>query len=290
MINGGSGSSSFGIAAGTSDPTVTVYKNSINGGPATSGPSWAIDVSSAMIIDSNAINATGTPSSPAGATSTVWSGGIRSWSSNTIITNNVILGAAAALSAGVSLNEAEQPAGAVVLNGNDIFGGASNVALSVSTAIRLAGPCGGTGCGNNAFVGKIRNNILVPGTATARFGVYEDPVINVTTPKTEHPVALENNQFYVANPGVADALYRFHDGTNGSLLTLAQVNALTATVAGTAASNNQEGDPSLDSKLHLNSGSPCIDKGTATEAPPKDFEGDTRPQGNAVDIGADESN
>jgi hypothetical protein len=41
--------------------------------------------------------------------------------------------------------------------------------------------------------------------------------------------------------------------------------------------------------LHLAASSPLIDQGTATNAPTTDFEGDARPQGNEVDMGADET-
>ena len=44
----------------------------------------------------------------------------------------------------------------------------------------------------------------------------------------------------------------------------------------------------IDATAHLKVGSPCIDTGTPTEAPPKDFEGDVRPKGPAFDIGPDE--
>jgi parallel beta helix pectate lyase-like protein/thrombospondin type 3 repeat protein/polymorphic membrane protein len=40
--------------------------------------------------------------------------------------------------------------------------------------------------------------------------------------------------------------------------------------------------------LHLLPGSPCIDAGTLSGAPASDFEGDARPQGLSVDMGADE--
>ncbi len=40
--------------------------------------------------------------------------------------------------------------------------------------------------------------------------------------------------------------------------------------------------------LHLTAGSPAIDAGTCTGAPPTDFEGDPRPSGAGCDIGADE--
>lgn len=48
-------------------------------------------------------------------------------------------------------------------------------------------------------------------------------------------------------------------------------------------------DPQLpDGDYHLKDGSPALDVGTATDAPPDDFEGDIRPSGGGVDIGADE--
>jgi hypothetical protein len=45
----------------------------------------------------------------------------------------------------------------------------------------------------------------------------------------------------------------------------------------------------LDATQHLMMGSPCVDKGTMTEAPMTDIDGEMRPQGGGVDIGADES-
>lgn len=41
-------------------------------------------------------------------------------------------------------------------------------------------------------------------------------------------------------------------------------------------------------EYHLQSGSPCLDKGTSTDAPVRDRDGDVRPAGAGVDMGADE--
>ncbi len=41
--------------------------------------------------------------------------------------------------------------------------------------------------------------------------------------------------------------------------------------------------------FHLMAESPCIDSGTSVGAPVVDFEGESRPQGNGIDIGADEA-
>jgi hypothetical protein len=72
-------------------------------------------------------------------------------------------------------------------------------------------------------------------------------------------------------------------GTQVLLPTIADVNMQPY------ASNNLTADPQLDATWHLAAGSACIDAGTPTEAPAEDFEGDVRPQGAEVDVGADEA-
>jgi len=72
-----------------------------------------------------------------------------------------------------------------------------------------------------------------------------------------------------------------HHGTD--LTTIAQVNAITTPPA----AMNLTGDPLVNAGGHLTTGSPCINAGTATEAPATDLDGAPRPNG-VPDIGADE--
>ena len=61
---------------------------------------------------------------------------------------------------------------------------------------------------------------------------------------------------------------------------------------GYAGEGNVDADPLFadaeGGDYHLSDGSPCIDAGTADGAPSEDFEGDSRPEGENVDVGADE--
>ncbi len=281
-IAGGTGASSVGMVAWNSDASVRVEMNSIAGGVSTgaNGSAWGVLVGSAMTLNRNGINISSVPTC---ATVSNWCGGIMSESATLVVTNNLIVGADATWSSGVSLTEMERAAGAVILNANYIHGGGPG---AVTVAVRLhIGSC--TACGTSSTVGSIRNNILDGGSSTlSRFGVYETIAANGLT---QHPVALENNWFYLPTIGVGDGLYRFHDGANATLLkTISEVNNLANVVVGSPIGGNLEGDP-LFSSGKLQAGSPCIDKGTSTEAPSDDFDGETRPRGSAIDIGPDEA-
>jgi hypothetical protein len=281
VIRGGPGANSAAINAGNSSAATLVGGNEIMTGSATAGGAWAIQVSSQMTIDSNRINVnygnvacrTANPC-----------GGINSLSSTTTITNNVIFGADATNSIGVRLMEAEKPSGVVVLNSNTIDGGGTSSGNSTSAALRVEiGPC--PTCGFNGFVGHIRNNILMGGVADERFAVYEE----APSGRTQHPDILENNDLYISAPGGSDALYRYFDGNNQTLLTsVTNVNNLQNRVASMTVGSNISADPLLDSRFNLMSGSNCIDVGTSAEAPIDDKNNQARPQNGMFDIGADE--
>jgi hypothetical protein len=274
-LRGGSGATSYGIAAWTAGPGTLLKGNDISAGSsnAASGAAWGIVVGSTMTIDANRINVSG---ASGGCSGSSWCGGILSASGTAVITNNIVFGVNAARSAAVLLAEVEKPAGPVVLNANYLDGGGEDA--SISTAVALQGTLG-----LNIVIGKIRNNILAGGLGLSRYGVYEDMIMT----RTSHPQALDNNDFHFATaPGRTDVLYHFWNGTTATDITT--IVGLAQLPVNPAPSGNFAGAPMLDATFHLMAGSPCIDAGTSIEAPATDFEGDQRPQGPAIDVGPDE--
>jgi hypothetical protein len=289
QIDAGEGRTTSGIAAWTSGAGTLVIDNDISAGSAGNGQAWGIAVGSVITIENNRINTGSSPGSCAVTGTSNYCGGIASFSATATITNNVILGLQVTQTVGVMLMEAEQPGGAVVLNGNYIMGSTranSGPSPQFSAAVVLRiGTC--TTCGFNGKIGKIRNNILRLGRATNRYGIYEDAPAG----REQHPVALENNLFY-GGPGLSagDAFYRYSDGSTATpLTTITQVNGLATQIPTLIVGNNISADPLVDATFHLMNGSPCIEKGTATEAPAVDMDGEARPKGTAIDIGADEA-
>ncbi|MBK7585580.1 MAG: putative metal-binding motif-containing protein [Myxococcales bacterium] len=282
-ITGGTGGSAAGVTTWASGAGTRIENNDIFAGVANTNSAFGVSGGGTFLLNANRINVGGTSSCAAASTS--YCGGVDSESSNATITNNVIFGINAGRSVGIRLMEAEVPAGVAIINGNTIDGGGptASAANSRSAAIVVGiGTC--NTCGFKGINGRIRNNILLGGKAAARFGLYED----APTGKQAHPEALQNNFFFNGPPaGAGDGLYRFFNGSAQTLITaIAGVNGITQI---TSNGSNQAADPKVDNTFHLNNSSPCINAGTINESPPKDLDGENRPKGSAIDVGADEA-
>ena len=286
VLRGGDAVHSTGVTAWNAMAGTLISDNDIYAGNSVRGVSIGVEVGATLTIDGNRINAgddeTGTCTNPSG-----WCAGIASQSSTSVITNNVVFGPRGPKSAGVHLGEAETAGGVVVLNGNFIDGGGgaspSGATMTRSAALVVTiGPC--ASCGFRGVVGRVRNNVLMGGAGLLRFGVVEEPA----TGRVMRPEALENNLFHFAPSStmIADVLYRQVSALGAATdhVSVATINVLTTPPAAA----NLSGDPLVDASWHLLPGSPCIDRGTASGAPALDFDGDVRPRGTGIDIGADE--
>lgn len=266
----------FGSGSGTLVVDNDVYAGSQVG--VAQGSSFAMIVSGQITVDRNRINAvpalTGTCPSPQ-----FWCGGIEAEGATAVITNNVVYGMPAPSSAAIFFGDAEVPFGELVINGNTLDGGSS---LVIPNGISTALACR-TNNGTNAIVGRIRNNILSGGAALNRYGMFE---ADQTGGRTCVPESYENNDiWFAASPASVDNAHRHWTsmGTQQLFPTVTEVNMQPYAAA------NLTADPQLDATWHLAAGSACIDAGTASEAPAEDFEGDVRPQGAGIDVGADEA-
>jgi hypothetical protein len=282
VIRAGQCKSAHAVVSFTNADGTSIVDNDISAGVAVAGSSFGIVVAGSSVIDGlilidrNRINADKTITMGCSPISgTQWCGGIDSQAAKATITNNVIFGVMAPKSTAVWLRNPEIAPKTVILHSNYLDGGGTaNLQGSQSSAIVLT-----VNNGTNTTVGRIRNNILVGGAGNARFGAYEDSALG----KTCKPEKLDNNDFWVPQLSLNDALYRTWDGAVGLPLNmLLGVNALNNS------SNNISADPKVDATFHLMTGSPCIDSGTSNEAPDHDMDNDTRPKNGNYDIGADE--
>lgn len=118
----------------------------------------------------------------------------------------------------------------------------------------------------------LRNNILFnAGAADFANGFAVAENTNMAD-----PTIFEHNALWAPNGGT---LY-WDEGA--SALLLPAINNLAGSTG------NISADPLLDAAMHLLSGSPCRNAGTAMGAPAVDFDYHPRPQEGAYDIGADE--
>lgn len=261
-----------------------ISDNDVVAGTATSGESFGMAVGGSplnalIIIDKNRINVdpnTVGGCTPSAASALSWCGGIDSQAAKARIINNVVFGVKAMRSAAVWLRNPEVAPASLALNGNYLDGGGMMTASgsqSAAVAITLI-------FGQNGTVGRIRNNILVGGAGLVKFGVFEDSAVG----KTCKPEKLENNDFVIDTNNNGNALYRTWDGALGTkLTTLPPVNMLNGSAA------NFQANPGVDATFHLISAtSPCVDTGTASEAPTQDLDGEARPKGGGYDVGPDE--
>ena len=278
---------SYGVfGASSASPGPLIQRNAALAGDSPTGQSWAVALfATAAEVDSNRINIDQANVGTCGST-TQWCGGILalSMSISGTITNNVVFGLKGPRSAAVRVGEGETPPpAALAVNANYLDGGGMTplTAGSKSAAISLAkAAC--ESCGFNTIVGRLRNNALYGGINETRYGVVEDAI---PTRNIHFEVLDHNDLYFMPASGHIDVLWRRWDGmtaTDYTSLTVIENNFTSATA-------NISADCLFDPTFHLGGGSPCIDAGTSTEAPAADFEGDTRPQGNAVDIGPDEA-
>lgn len=271
------GIDAFSSAAGTLIVDNDIYAGSQFGNTG-GASSFGMIISGNLVVDGNRINTVpgfvGTCPSP-----TFWCGGIESEGATAVITNNVVFGMPAPDSAAIFFGDGEVPFGELVINGNTLGGGGS---LAVPNGVSTALACR-TNQGTNAVVGRIRNNILDGGQSLNRFAMYED---DQGGSRTCEPEAYDNNDLWFSpSPASVDNAHRqwLPGGPQNLLPSVADVNMQPY------ATSNFTDDPLLDATWHLAPGSPCIDAGTPAEAPAEDFEGDPRPQGAEVDVGADEA-
>jgi len=283
-IRGGNGNYTRGADTWGAGPGTVFFDNDVFAGSVvtSAGSSFGMLVAGTIIVESNRVNIDQLQTGVCPATN-FWCGGLESEGSTSTITNNVVYGMTSPMSAALFFGDGEQPFGQIIINANTLNGAGlfNPVGTSVSTALACR-----TSSGTNAIVGRIRNNHLDGGEARQRFGMYEQENTGDAN-KTCQPEAYDNNDiFFRARVGSTDNAHRRWAGGASSqvlLPTVADVNMMSYALA------NFTADCLLDGTSHLGSGSPCIDMGTATEAPLLDFDGDTRPMGMAVDVGADEA-
>lgn len=285
MIRGGAAPRSFGIFARRAAASTLIEGNAITAGPSGGSSeqdgSWGLAVHGAPTIRRNQINmgAAATNANGPACAGDGWCAGIRSDQSGATIESNIIKGANAARSAAVILVGVEGASPpAVILNGNtlDAVGNGEDT-VSVSAAIELENQTQ-----FDITVGKVRNNILLSGVNHSRYGVYENKAGKVV-----HLQALDNNDFFQTPRTFTqnDYAYFYWNGSAATPYTFAELANVTSPVPAA----NLNVNPGLDLSTYLlKAGSPVVDKGTNTEAPKKDIQGDSRPKGQAIDLGADE--
>jgi hypothetical protein len=279
-IRAGQAYSSRAVVIAGNAGTVKLVQNAIAAGGCSGATAFAVQIGNGAkpLIDGNRINteaaAIGNCSACAsgltGVFGTWWCGGIESAGSAATITNNVIYGMPSNRSAGILVTDCEgncQPSSAVI-HSNTIHGGGQ--AGGASSAIVWKGYKQGV---TNIVSGRVRNNILIAGSGSTRFGGKEEAAVG----SSARPEKFENNDLW----GASGPLYVAWAAVELPKMTIDEVNMLTG------AQKNISADPALDANWHLTTDA-CVDLGATEETPTTDRDGETRPKGMGFDIGADE--
>ncbi len=268
-------------------PQAVLRNNEINAGACagtSTGSTFAMFLGPGVTptIDANRINTEGQAGKCRQFTGQWWTGGIESQGSEAIITNNIVHGVDAPRSTAILLADCEGPCQLgqpiVINNTLDGVGGTDPADISAALVLKV------TKLNQNVSLGRIRNNILIGGVAGNSFGGYEDLFDSngAIVGSSVQPDKFDNNLIFGAT-----TLYQGWENAQIRLMTsIANVNANVNN-----ANDNISADPQLDGQDHIATTSPCIDTGTRSggETPALDFDGEARPQGDEVDIGADEA-
>ena len=289
IIRGGEGRGVNTIALFNTGPGTIVQNNDIFSGESdvNGGASWAISVGDDALIDGNRINVDQLQAGRCNQNPSDWCGGIVSFMSKAVVTNNVVFGIQAPKSAAFMVRDGDAPnQGSPIVQNNVLDGGgvpSSGGNATISTAVGLTPDLGLV-----VISGKFHNNILLGGVAQMPFGFYEDANPSDST-KVAHPEELGHNNFWLGGvSSTGGALYRYRTGSGPTLLTNPMMINTHPTLTAT---NNFSVDCLLDATFHLSTSppSPCLNAADSARAPATDFEGDARPLGAGVDVGADEA-
>jgi hypothetical protein len=147
--------------------------------------------------------------------------------------------------------------------------------MGTSDACKSFGVAVERSAGDGASAGILRNNIIFAGNCRNRIAVEDvsNGAVRI----------IENNDLYPGPNATSTDLAILYRRDTRDAMTLLQVNLMAG------ATRNISADPqfvAFASDLHLSSGSPCIDRGTAEDAPATDGDGNARPVGSGFDIGA----
>lgn len=278
IVGGYTGRNTSGVLVGQGGRLELIEGNADGGtcflATATAGETFAVSVEAGgtAFIDRSRINLSGLPGDCTSCSTGMpeldpWCGGVSAVdAAELVLTNSIVLGGDATRSA--ALRMVASGATEVVVNGSVLEGG-SPLGLSIDRAAVVIEAAGG-----ELTFGRVRNNVLRGGSGTGTtYGVYANGAAGA---RPLFEALSHNNVFGVQTP------YRNWDGTAEALLDFVGLAALSF------ASENFDEDCGLDATFHLASGSVCIDRGTPTDAPDHDLDGDARPLGAGIDVGADE--